>query len=80
MKIKTKDLELLMQYISKERPEHVDIQEDTFCYKFGFADAEHRSCVIKLFETTANTTPELVKSMKLYTRFKETKKKEEPNE
>ena len=80
MKIKTKDLELMMQYIVKEKPESVDINEDTFLIKFGFSDAENRYCVIKLFESTANTTPELVKSMKLYTRVKEPKKQGEENE
>jgi len=80
MKIKTKDFELMMQYVLKERPEHIDIHQDTFCYTFGFTDAENRTCTIKLFETSANTTPELVKSMKLYTRFKDTKKKEDSDE
>jgi hypothetical protein len=80
MKIKTKDLELLMKYIEKEKPETIDIHVDTFSVTFGFADAEHRDCVIRLFETSTNTTPELVKKMKLYTRIKETKKQGDGNE
>lgn len=80
MKIKTKDLELLMKYVEKEKPETVDIHVENFSATFGFADAEHRDCVIRLFETSANTTPELVKKMKLYTRIKEPKKQGEDNE
>lgn len=81
MRIKIKDLELMMQYISKEKPETAYIHLDNFFVTFSFADAENRECVIKLFESTTNATPELTKSMKLYTRFKETKpKQEEENE
>lgn len=80
MKLKRSDIELMMRYIEKEKPEFIDVVCDNFCVLFRFTDAEHRDCTIKLFESLTNTTPELTKSMKLYTRFKETKKKEEDNE
>lgn len=80
MKIKRTDLELFMKYIEKEKPETVDIHVENFSTTFSFADAEHRDCMIRLFESSANTTPELNKKMKLYTRFKETKKQGDDNE
>lgn len=81
MNIKRTDLELLVQYVQKEKPEVIRISEENFRINFSFTDSENRNCTITLFESTANTTPELTKNMKLYTRFKETKaKKEEENE
>lgn len=80
MKIKRTDLELLMKYIEKEKPETVDMNVENFSTTFGFSDAEHRDCIIRLFESQTNTTPELTKKMKLYTRIKETKNQGDSNE
>lgn len=73
-------MELMMKYIEKEKPEVVSISVDNFKVNFHFTDAENRTCIVTLFESTANTTPELTKNMKLYTRFKETKKQGDDNE
>lgn len=74
MKLKRTDLELLMQYLQKEKPETVEVlmHEDGFraAIGFGFDDIEKRSCVIKVFDASHNITPELTKTMKLYSRIK----------
>jgi hypothetical protein len=73
MKLKRTDLELLMRYIEKEKPELVDVNmsDEAFrgCVGFSFADAEHRDCTVKIYAAAANVTPELTKTMKLYSRF-----------
>lgn len=65
---------MLMDYISKEGAQSVEViteKERTFApyISFEFQDAENRSCLIKLFEASTATTPELVKTMRLYTRI-----------
>ena len=71
MKLKIKDLQLLMEYLKKEGCELVEIDQEPLDigYSFTFKDVEHRSCIIKLYSSATNTTPDLTKSMKLYTRF-----------
>ena len=80
MRIKRSDIELMMRYIEKEKPEIVSIVVDNFKVNFHFADSENRNCTVTLFESTANTTPELTKNMKLYTRFKDPKQKGDQDE
>lgn len=70
MKLKRSDIELLMQYIEKEKPETVEIAIDNYHTSFEFRDAEARTCIVKLFDTMTSTTPELTKTMKLYSRVK----------
>lgn len=72
MRIKRKDLELLMTYLEKEKPELVELGVDEEAFRagitVGFEDSEKRRCVVKLFGADRNITPELTKTMQLYTR------------
>lgn len=80
MRIKRSDMELMMRYIEKEKPETISILPDNFKINFTFTDSENRNCTVTLFESTANTTPELTKNMKLYTRMKDSKPQEDTDE
>ena len=75
MKLKRKDLELLMQYLDKEKPEFVELVKNDTNFQsatgFAFRDLEGRDCTIKIFDAQHNITPELTKTMKLYTRLKD---------
>jgi hypothetical protein len=81
MKIKRTDLELLMKYLEKEKPETVDVHlnDDNFrgSVGFSFADADSRDCLVKVYSATHNITPDLTKTMKLYTRFPKEGKNEQ---
>lgn len=81
MKLKRKDLELMMQYLDKEKPELVEVVRDDQTFQsstgFRFTDADNRECTIKLFSAQHNVTPELTKVMKLYTRLAKTEVKDE---
>lgn len=70
MRLKIKDLALLMDYVAKEKPEFIEVEFDElkFAARFSFKDAEARDCAIKLFDAAVGTTPELTKTMKLYMR------------
>jgi hypothetical protein len=76
MKIKKKDIDLLMQYLAKEGPELIDIdwiEGFKTGINFNFADAEGRDCTVTLYESLINTTPLLTKKMNLYSRIKGSK-------
>lgn len=76
MKIKRKDLELLMQYLEREKPEMVDLEFDenslNSSVKFSFRDLEARECTVRIFNGTLNSSPDLIKTMKLYSRVPKT--------
>jgi hypothetical protein len=80
MKVKFKDLVSFMEYATKEKPEYVSVNIDNFKFDLSFMDSENRNCTVTIFESMVNTTPELTKNMKLYTRLKETAKKESEDE
>ena len=69
MKIKRKDLELLMKYLEAEKPELVDIveTEDLAGFKFTFDDSKRVMCSIKIYNSSINATPDLLRTTKLYT-------------
>ncbi len=73
MKLKRTDFELLMQYLQKEKPETIEILNHSDGFQaatgFSFVDLENRQCVVKLFDAAHNVTPELTKTMKLYSRL-----------
>lgn len=77
MKLKRTDLELLMQYLAKERPEVVEVVVNDIEFKaaiaFAFKDTENRDCIIRLHDASHSTTPDLVKTMKLYSRVSPSK-------
>lgn len=68
MKIKRKDLDLLMQYVSKEKPElvNVELSDDGNSYKFTFDDSQRVVCTIRLYNSAIGATPDLLKTTKLY--------------
>ena len=80
MKVKFKDIISFMEYATKEKPEYLSVNIDNFKFDLSFTDSENRNCTVTIFESMVNTTPDLTKNMKLYTRLKETIKKEEDNE
>jgi hypothetical protein len=69
MKLKRKDLDLLMQYVSKEKPELVDValSDDGNSYRFSFEDSSRVVCTIRLYNSAIGATPDLLKTTKLYT-------------
>lgn len=71
MKIKYGDLDLLMQYLHKEAAELVSVEIGNMDSRmsFMFKDLENRDCCVTLFAADHNTTPELTKTMKLYSRL-----------
>lgn len=75
MNLKRQDLEMLMEYVNKEKPEKISIktEENGFSTSFTFVDEEGRECKIVLHESTINTPPDLIKKMKLKTRVEKTK-------
>lgn len=72
MKLKRADLELLMQYLEKEKPEIVEVVVNDTDFRaavgFSFRDLENRDCMVKLHDAAHNVTPDLTKTMKLYSR------------
>lgn len=70
MQVKREDLEMLMQYVDKEKPEKISLkfEENGFSVSFSFVDVEDRECKIVLHEASISTQPDLVKKMKLKTR------------
>jgi uncharacterized protein (UPF0179 family) len=75
MKLKRSDLELVMNYIEKEKPDTISISESKSsnlgaAIDFDFEDLEHRTCSITVYEASLNSTPDLTKTMKLNSRVK----------
>lgn len=75
MKLKLSDLKLVMDYVLKENPETLEIEESPKTnlgsgINFTFADVEQRQCIITIYQASLNCTPDLQKTMKLYSRVK----------
>lgn len=76
MKLKVSDLLDVLEYATKEQAITINItapEMDVATY-FEFTDLEKRECKIKIYAASANVTPDLTKTMKLYTRLKRTGK------
>lgn len=75
MKLKLSDLKLVFDYIEKEKPEILEIEEAASsnlgsAINFIFSDLEKRNCTITIYEASLGNTPDLTKVMKLYSRVK----------
>ncbi len=74
MRIKTEDMELLMAYVDREMPVTIDVKYEgqslNGYVSFTFQDQEDRECQVRIYHDALNQRPDLIKSMKLDTRFK----------
>ena len=71
MKIKVPHLVELLEYLTKENVMDIEVElRDGVSSGINctFYDKEKRECQITLFQAGMNTTPDLTKKMKLYTR------------